>query len=99
MESPGDNDHSQRRTVPQSLPKILGLGRRVIVVGSVISGKDGHLGSSVAADALDGHLSHTQSSHGQRHGIYRALGTILFNSELGENRGNLSFRFGRVLQA
>lgn len=70
MESPGDNDHSQRRTVPQSLPKILGLGGGVVVVGSVISGKDGHLGSSVAADALDGHLSHTQSSHGQRHGIY-----------------------------
>ena len=70
MESPGDNDHSQRRTVPQSLPKILGLGGGVLVVGSVISGKDGHLSGSVAADALDGHLSHTQSSHGQRHGIY-----------------------------
>ena len=71
----------------------------MIVVGSVISGKDGHLGSSIAADALDGHLSHAESSHGQRHGIYRALGTILFNSELGENRGNLSFRFVWVLQA
>ena len=70
----------------------------MIVVGSVISGKDGHLSGSVAADALDGHLSHAESSHGQRHGIYRALGTILFNSELGENRGNLSFRFGMVLQ-
>ena len=70
MESPGDNDHSQRRTVPQSLPKILGLGGGVVVVGSVISGKDGHLSGSVAADALDGHLSHAESSHGQRHGIY-----------------------------
>ena len=57
-------------TVPKSLPKILGLGRRVIVVGSVISGKDRYLSSSVAADTLDGHLSNTKSSHRQRHGFY-----------------------------
>ena len=70
MESPWGYGRSQHPTVPKSLPKILGLGRRVIVVGSVISGKDGHLSGSVAADALDGHLSHAESSHGQRHGIY-----------------------------
>ena len=99
MESPGDYGHSLHRTVPKSLPKILGLGGRVIVVGGVISGKDGHLSGSVAADALDGHLSHAESSHGQRHGIYRALGTILFNSEMGENRGDYPLRFGLGLQA
>ena len=77
MESPGDNDHSQRRTVPQSLPKILGLGGGVVVVGSVISGKDGKLGSSVAGHTLDRHLSHTESSHSHRHGFHWVFASFM----------------------
>ena len=66
----GINEIKSLKTVPETHPEVSRLGRRGVVVGSVISGKDGKLGSSVAGHTLDRHLSHTESSHSHRHGFH-----------------------------
>ena len=69
MESPIYNREKVSSTVPETSPEAFGLSRGSIVVGSVMSGKDGELRGSIAASALDGHLSHTESSQSHRHGF------------------------------
>ena len=73
----GINEIKSLKTVPETHPEVCRLGRRGVVVGSVISGKDGKLGSSVAGHTLDRHLSHTESSHSHRHGFHWVFASFM----------------------
>ena len=68
MESARNERNARSKTIPKTLPEVLGLGRRRVIVGSVMSHKDRSLGRSVAAHTLNGHLSNAKSSHSHRHG-------------------------------
>ena len=93
----GINEIKSLKTVPETHPEVSRLGRRGVVVGSVISGKDGKLGSSVAGHTLDRHLSHTESSHSHRHGFHWVFASFMrFREEAitadmvnGKGRGSL----------
>ena len=65
------------KTVPETNPEVRRLGRRGVVVGSVISGKDRKLGCRVAGHTLDRHLSHTESSHRHRHGFHWVFASFM----------------------
>ena len=69
VESPSGYGRREWITVPETGPEGSRLSRRGVVVGSVMSSKDGKLSSSIAASALDGHLSHAESSQSHRHGF------------------------------